>query len=80
MPTNHKNAKKQNGVSTSQRKALPTHQGLVDIDGLMEDCPHDRLVASGCGQGALVAVELCKIHIPNQFHHRKVCINGHVSV
>lgn len=59
---------------------LWTHQGFIDIDGLVEDCPHNRFIAGGCGQGALVAVELCEIHIPNQLLNRKLCIYGHVSV
>lgn len=67
-------------VSGDQRMTLRTHQGFVDVDRLMEDCPHNCFIASGCGQGALVAVELCEIHIPNQFLNGKRCIYGRVSV
>lgn len=66
-------------VSGNQRMTLRTHQGFADVDRLMEDCPHNCFIASGCGQGALVAVKLCEIHIPNQFPNRKRCLYGRFS-
>lgn len=52
-------------VVDTHRCAEEVNQVSADSDRLLEDCPHHGLVASGCGQGAKVAVIHGAVH-PSQ--------------
>lgn len=62
--------------NAEQARGSTVYQSFVDVDRLLEDCPHHCFIAGGGGQGSHVPVELCQIYISNQVSDRKCAVHA----
>lgn len=58
----------------------PTYQTFIDVDWLLEDCPHDCFIAVGGGQGSHVSVVLCEVYTPNQVINGKGTVYANFGI